>query len=50
MSPLNCPIDEYKRIKMKFNVTKIKFDFDKLFDVHMTLIESRMYDQVYQGA
>ena len=29
MRPLNCPIDEYKRIKMKFNVTKIKFDFDK---------------------
>ena len=25
-------------------------NFDKLFDVHMTLIESRMYDQVYQGA
>ena len=25
-------------------------DFDKLFDIHMTLIESRMYDQVYQGA
>ena len=25
-------------------------DFDRLFDVHRTLIESRMYDQVYQGA
>ena len=25
-------------------------DFDKLFDIHMTLIESRMFDQVYQGA
>ena len=25
-------------------------DFDKLFDIHMTLVESRMYDQVYQGA
>ena len=26
------------------------FDFDKLFDVHRTLIESRMYEQIYQGA
>ena len=25
-------------------------DFDKLFDVHRTLIESRMYEQIYQGA
>ena len=25
-------------------------NFDKLFDIHMTLIESRMYEQVYQGA
>ena len=25
-------------------------NFDRLFDVHRTLIESRMYDQVYQGA
>ena len=25
-------------------------EFDKLFDVHRTLIESRMYEQVYQGA
>ena len=25
-------------------------DFDKLFDIHMTLIESRAFDQVYQGA
>ena len=25
-------------------------NFDKLFDVHRTLIESRMYEQVYQGA
>ena len=23
---------------------------DKLFDVHKTLIESRMYEQIYQGA
>jgi len=25
-------------------------DFDRLFDVHKTLIESRMYEQIYQGA
>ena len=25
-------------------------NFDKLFDVHRTLVESRMYEQVYQGA
>ena len=25
-------------------------NFDRLFDVHRTLIESRMYEQVYQGA
>ena len=25
-------------------------NFDRLFDVHRTLIESRMYNQVYQGA
>ena len=25
-------------------------DFDKLFDVHRTLIESRLYEQIYQGA
>ena len=25
-------------------------DFDKLFDVHRTLVESRMYEQIYQGA
>ena len=25
-------------------------NFDKLFDVHRTLVESRMYNQVYQGA
>ena len=25
-------------------------NFDKLFDVHRTLIESRMYEQIYQGA
>ena len=25
-------------------------NLDKLFDIHMTLIESRMFDQVYQGA
>ena len=25
-------------------------DFEDLFDVHRTLIESRMYEQVYQGA
>ena len=25
-------------------------NFDKLFDVHRTLVESRMYEQIYQGA
>ena len=25
-------------------------DFEDLFDVHRTLIESRMYEQIYQGA
>ena len=25
-------------------------DFDRLFDVHRTLVESRMYEQIYQGA
>ena len=25
-------------------------NLDKLFDVHRTLIESRMYEQIYQGA
>ena len=25
-------------------------NFDRLFDVHRTLIESRMYEQIYQGA
>ena len=25
-------------------------NFDRLFDVHKTLIESRMYEQIYQGA
>ena len=93
MSPLNCPIDEYKRIMTEFdtkeNLLSLHFgrtfwlneegefcsaptykngktdwerwdyvsdwdmegvDFDRLFDVHRTLIESRMYDQVYQGA
>ena len=30
--------------------TEILNEGEDLFDVHMTLIESRMYDQVYQGA
>ena len=30
--------------------TEILYEWEDLFDVHMTLIESRMYDQVYQGA
>ena len=25
-------------------------NFDRLFDVHRTLVESRMYEQIYQGA
>ena len=25
-------------------------EFDRVFDVHRTLVESRMYDHVYQGA
>ena len=87
MSPLNCTIDEYKRImtellSMHFGRTfwlddegcfcsaptyksgetdwerwdyvsdwdMEGVDFDKLFDIHMTLIESRAFDQVYQGA
>ena len=25
-------------------------NLDKLFDIHRTLIESRMYEQIYQGA
>ena len=33
-----------------FNFDWEEFDFDRLFDVHRTLIESRMYEQVYQGA
>ena len=34
----------------KAYIKELQNRVDKLFDIHMTLIESRAFDQVYQGA
>ena len=47
---VNQKVESIVDASVEYQDSEILEEWEDLFDIHMTLIESRMFDQVYQGA